>query len=102
MCRDLGHRSDAGMKQEQIDQLDKLAQRLENSGVADYVRLSQNMPKVLWLNFLSGIARGLGFTLGTAIVLAVVYKAISKLISMNIPYLTEMLIDFIVMVKTMH
>jgi hypothetical protein len=88
------------MKQEQIDQLDKLAQRLENSGVEEYVRLSQNTPKILWLNFLSGIARGLGFTMGTAIVLAVVYKLISEIISMNIPYLTEMLTEFIIMVKT--
>ena len=102
MCRDLGHRSDAYMKQAQIDQLDKLAERLDNSGLADYVRLSHNMPKVLWLNFLSGIARGLGFTLGTAIVLAMLYKAISKVVSMNIPYLTEILTEFIIMVKTTH
>jgi len=88
------------MKQEQIDQLDKLTQRLENSGVEEYVRLSQNTPKILWLNFLSGIARGLGFTLGTAIVLAGLYKVISKLISMKIPYLTELLTEFIIMVKT--
>ena len=87
------------MKQGQIDQLDKLARRLENSGVAEYVRLSQNMPKVLLLNFLSGIARGLGFTLGTAIVLAILYKIVSKLISMNIPYLTEMLKELIIMFK---
>ena len=87
------------MKQEQIDQLDKLAQRLENSGVAEYVRLSQNMPKILLLNFFSGIARGLGFTLGTAIVLAVLYKIVSELISMNIPYLTEMLKELIVMFR---
>jgi hypothetical protein len=89
------------MKQEQIDQLDKLAQRLENSGVVDYVRLSQNTPRILWLNFLSGVARGLGFTVGTAIVLAMMYRTVSHLISMNIPYLTEMLTEFIIMVKTM-
>jgi len=88
------------MKQEQIDQLDKLALRLENCGLADYVRLSHNMRKVLWLNFLSGIARGLGFTLGTAIVLALLYKIVSTVISMNIPYLTELLTEFIIMVKT--
>ena len=87
------------MKQKQIDQLDKLAQRLENCGVADYVRLSQNMPKILWLNFLSGIMRGLGFTVGTALVLALVYKIVSKLINMNIPYLTEMLKELIAMLK---
>ena len=79
------------MDQRQIDQLDDLARRLENSGVAEYVKLSQKTGKILWLNFLSGVARGLGFTVGTSIVLAVVYKIISHLISMNIPYITETL-----------
>jgi hypothetical protein len=87
------------MKQESIDQLDKIAQRLENSGVYEYVKLSQRTGKILWFNFISGIMRGLGFTVGTTIVLAVVYKIISYLISMNIPYLTETLQQFIDMIK---
>jgi hypothetical protein len=37
------------------------------------------------------VARGLGFSIGTTIVLAVLYKIISQIISMNIPYLTELL-----------
>ena len=90
------------MKQKQIDQLDKLAQRLENSGIADYVKLSRNLPKVLWLNFLSGVARGLGFTVGTAIVLAILYKVVSQIISMNIPYLTELLNELVMMVQNTH
>ena len=87
------------MKQKQIDQLDALAKRLENSGVAEYVKLSQKTYKILWLNFLSGVARGLGFTIGTTIVLAVIYKILSRLISMNIPYLTELLQHFVQIVK---
>jgi len=88
------------MDQKQIDQLDKLAQRLDNCGLAEYVRLSQNTPKILLLNFFSGVMRGLGFTVGTAIVLAIVYKIVSQLIAMNIPYLTEWLKELIVMLKT--
>lgn len=84
---------------ETVEQLDKLARRLENSGVAEYVKLSQNTGKILWFNFLSGIARGLGFTAGTAVVLAVVYKVISSLIEMNIPYLKELLVQFMDIIK---
>lgn len=87
------------MDQKQIDQLDGLARRLENSGVAEYVKLSQKTGKILWLNFLSGVARGLGFTIGTSLVLAVVYKVISHLISMNIPYITETLRQFTETIK---
>ncbi len=79
------------MDEKHIEQLDRLAKRLENSGVAEYVKLQQRTGKILWLNFISGVARGLGFTVGTALVLAVVYKILARLISMNIPYLTETL-----------
>lgn len=90
----------ASLKQKQIEQLDQLAKRLENSGVYKYVELSQRTWKVLWFNFLSGAARGLGFTIGTTIVLAIVYKIVRTIISMNIPYLTELLNEFIEMIKT--
>ncbi|MTJ91331.1 MAG: hypothetical protein F8N36_00465 [Desulfovibrio sp.] len=72
-------------------QAELLLQRLDNAGLTEYVKLSQKTGKILWLNFLSGIARGLGFSIGASLVLAVVYKILARIISMNIPYLTEML-----------
>lgn len=82
-----------------LEDLDRLAARLENSGVAEYVRLSQRTGRILWLNFISGIARGLGFTVGTALVLALAYKVLSHIISMNIPYITEILSEFVKMIN---
>ena len=79
------------MDAKQMRQLDILARRLENSGIAEYVELSRRTGKILWLNFISGIAKGLGFTIGASIILAILYKFISYIISMNIPYLTELL-----------
>ena len=87
------------MDAKQIQQLDALVSRLENSGIAEYVKLSQRTGKILWLNFISGIARGLGFTIGASIVLAIIYKIISYIIGMNIPYLTELLREIMETVK---
>jgi hypothetical protein len=81
------------------EQLDRLLALLDSSGIAEYVKLSNRIGKLLWLNFLSGIARGLGFTVGTAIVLALAYKILRHIIDMNIPYLTELLKEFIVLTK---
>jgi hypothetical protein len=88
------------MERHTTEQLDKLAQRLENSGVAEYVKLSQRTGKILWLNFISGVARGLGFTMGATLVLALIYKIISHIISMNIPYLTGALQQLVDMIKS--
>ena len=79
------------MDTKQIQQLDDLTRRLDNSGITEYVKLSQRTGKILWLNFISGIAKGFGFSIGASIVLAVMYKIVSYIISMNIPYLTELL-----------
>ena len=76
-----------------------LLQRLDNAGLTEYVRLSQKTGKILWLNFLSGIARGLGFSIGASLVLAVLYKILARIISMNIPYLTELLQQIMNMTK---
>lgn len=90
------------MDDEKTAKLEEIARRLENSGLAEYVRLSNNTRKMMLMQFLAGIARGLGFTLGTAIVLAVAYQALSYLVSMNIPYLTEMFEHFVSMIKNIQ
>ena len=78
------------MDAKQIQHLDILVNRLE-SGIAEYIKLSQRTSKILWISFISGIAKGLGFFIGGTIVVAIVYKIVSHIISMNIPYLTELL-----------
>ena len=80
-------------------QTELLLERLDNAGLAEYVKLSQQTGKILWLNFLSGIARGLGFSIGATLVLAVVYKILARIISMNIPYLTDLLQQVMSMAK---
>ena len=80
-------------------QAELLLQRLDNAGLTEYVKLSQQTGKILWLNFLSGIARGLGFSIGATLVLAVVYKILARIISMNIPYLTDLLQQVMNMAK---
>lgn len=53
--------------------------------------------KILWLNFIAGIARGLGFALGISMlagaVLVVAYKLVSH--AMNLPLVGSYLAEFI-------
>ena len=86
-------------KDEKQAQAELLLQRLDNAGLTEYVKLSQKTGRILWLNFLSGIARGLGFSIGASLVLAVVYKILARIISMNIPYLTDLLQQVMNMAK---
>ena len=89
----------AELDEDKLKQLDKLVQRLEVSGVGEYVKLSLNTKKVFMLNFMNGVARGLGFSVGTTIVLAILFKILSTIIGMQIPFLTEMLEDLVRLIK---
>ena len=88
--------TEKGTTDKKLEEVDKLITRLENTGLEEYIKLSQRTWKILLMNLLSGMARGLGFTLGTAIVLTIVYKIVKYMIEMNIPYLTELLQEIVV------
>lgn len=87
--------TEKGVTDKKLEEIDKLITRLENTGLEEYIKLSQRTWKILLMNLLSGMARGLGFTLGTAIVLTIVYKVVKYMIEMNIPYLTELLQEIV-------
>ena len=87
--------TEKGVTDKKLEEIDKLITRLENTGLEEYIKLSQRTWKILLMNLLSGVARGLGFTLGTAIVLTIVYKVVKYMIEMNIPYLTELLQEIV-------
>ncbi len=78
-------------QKEKITQLEKLADRLERMRVGDYVTNLNKTSRLIWLNLVSGIARGVGLTIGATLVIAIIFKIISALISLNVPYLSEMM-----------
>ncbi len=90
------------MNEQQISKLEKVANRLEAAKIAEYVTLSQKPWRLFYLGFLYGVARGLGFTIGTAIILALVYKLLKELIALNIPYLTEVLTHWVSLIKDIN
>lgn len=76
---------------EQFSQLEKLANRLEAMRVGDYVTNLNKTSRLIWINLISGISRGVGLTIGATLVIAIIFKIISALISLNVPYLSEMM-----------
>ena len=76
---------------DKITQLEKVADRLERMRVGDYLNNLNKTSRLIWINFVSGIARGVGLTIGATLVIAIIFKIISALISLNVPYLSEMM-----------
>ncbi len=81
------------------DHLRRLVERLEAMRIADYLELLEKPRKLVLTNFIAGIARGLGFALGTTIVFAVVVEVLRRIILINIPLLSDYLVDIIHMIE---
>lgn len=58
------------------------------------VLMSINKPRrLIWLNFIAGVSRGLGLTIGTAIVLAILFFIMQHIVSL--PIIGEYIADLI-------
>lgn len=62
----------------------KLATNMEKMKLAEYVELLENPKRLLWVNFTSGVARGLGIGVGFAVLGAVVIYILKGLVTVPV------------------
>jgi len=74
------------MKNELIHgQLEKLVHHLESLRIAEYMDLLERPVKLILINFIAGIARGLGIAIGATVIFAVLLNFLHQLILLNVP-----------------
>jgi len=79
--------------------IEKLANDLEKMKLAEYVELLNNPPRLLWVNFIAGIARGFGTAVGFSIVFAIIIYLLQKLVLLNLPLIFDFIADIVRMVQ---
>lgn len=77
--------------EEKETQLQKLAYVVERMRLGDYINNFNRPWRVFFMNVLSGIGKGVGLTIGATFVIAIIFKIISALVSLNVPYLSDMM-----------
>lgn len=77
--------------------LDKLAIYLDKINLQDYILLIQNPLRLIYLNFLSGMARGLGIALGMTLLFGLLIIILTKLV--NIPLIGAYLAEIVKIVN---
>lgn len=78
---------------------EELTRYMEKSRIAEYIQYLEHPGRMLWTNFLIGIARGLGSTIGLALVLGLFFYIIQKIIMLNLPGISDAIADFIIMIQ---
>lgn len=81
------------------DLIKKLSMDMEKMKLAEYVELLNNPKKLLWINFISGLARGLGTAVGFSILFAIILYFMQKLVVLNLPLISDFIADIVRMVQ---
>lgn len=78
-----------------------MANALERMNVAEYVELLRSPLRLMWVNILAGLARGVGFALGATLLSSFILYLLFRLAELNLPLIGEF-IARIVMIVTNH
>jgi len=82
-----------------VSRIIQLSRRLEDASVAEYVEFMRNPRRVVWSNFLAGVARGFGIAIGASVLTALFLYALSVIISLNIPIIGNLIARIVKIVK---
>jgi len=78
---------------------EELTRTMEKTRIAEYVQYLDRPWRLIWTNFLIGIARGLGSTIGLAVVIGLLVFFLQKVLLLNLPIISDFIADFILMVQ---
>ena len=78
-------------KDQKHDDLKVFISLLKATGFADFVRYLQSKRRIIWINFLAGVARGFGIVFGMTIFVAVVVWILNQLV--DFPLIGQYFLD---------
>ena len=79
--------------------LDKISLNMEKSKLADYVYYLENPRKMLFSNFVGGLARGFGMAVGFTLLGALAIYVLRWLVQLNLPVIGKFISEIINIVQ---
>ncbi|HAG06936.1 MAG TPA: hypothetical protein DCL13_02015 [Peptococcaceae bacterium] len=77
----------------------ELSIAMEKMKLAEYVSLLERPYRLLYINFLTGIARGLGIAVGFTILGAIVLYILKRLVMVNLPGISSFIATIVSLVQ---
>ncbi|GAX90986.1 DUF5665 domain-containing protein [Effusibacillus lacus] len=81
------------------EHLERLAMHLERAQLAEYVQLLNRPLRLITVNFISGVARGVGTGLGFTVILAVLLLILQELADRKLPLIGRYLAEIVRIVR---
>ena len=79
--------------------VERLTRVMEKMRIAEYVQYLEHPWRLLWSNFLIGVARGLGITIALAIILAILFFILQHIVMLNLPFISDLITKMIYTVQ---
>lgn len=79
--------------------LDSIATQMEKTQIADYVMLLNKPKRLILINLMSGIARGVGIAIGFTVFAAVILYVLRLLGALNLPIIGDFIADIVKIVQ---
>lgn len=81
------------------EKIDDLSIRIEKLNLAEYLELLRNPKRLLYINFLGGMARGFGMAVGFTLLGAFVLYVLQRLVILRLPLIGDFIADIIKIVQ---
>jgi hypothetical protein len=79
--------------------IERIAVYMEKLNFGDYVQLLQRPHRIIYLNFLGGLARGVGIGIGFTVLATILLYLLQKLAVYNLPYIGRFIADLVRIVQ---
>lgn len=92
-------KEDRAVQRRLIERMDDLLWAMSRAQTAEYVELFRRPRRLIWLSFVSGVARGLGTLVGFTLLGAVLLYVLTLSFVRNLPLVGGIIADLIVIIN---
>ncbi|HHY47542.1 MAG TPA: hypothetical protein GX506_09625 [Firmicutes bacterium] len=82
-----------------IVRLSELSSRLEKASIAEYVEFLRSPRRIIFANFLGGLARGFGIGIGATVLAAVFLYILTVAVRWNLPVIGRFIAEIVRIVQ---
>ena len=82
-----------------IDRIERLAGNVEKLRLSEYLQYVSDTRRLIWVNFISGVARGFGFAVGFSLLGALFIVLLQRMAVDSLPVIGEFLAKVIRIVQ---
>lgn len=81
------------------DKINDLNYKITKNKIIELSEIIGDWKKMLWRNFISGITKGVGFGIGFSMVTAIIIIILNRIITLNIPIISQYISDIVEIVQ---